>query len=166
MASSPHAPDFPGLLPLGLHLKTLEDLQDLCVTPFATSRTRATLMGNLQYVSKRLSDALLPIDLWIDGSFVTEKLDPRDIDVVARVPEHVYNSGNQTMLDALAWLTDDARQGDLSLDAYEFSDFPQNSPMYPLTRDQIKYWSDLFSGSRSGHYTKGIAVIQICGGVT
>lgn len=122
-------------------------------------------MGNLESTCARLAAASLPIDVWVDGSFLTEKLDPRDVDVVARIPARVYNSNSQTTRDTLAWFRDDARRDDLSLDAYEFRDFPQNSSMYPMTHSRVEYWTDFFGNSRSGRYTKGIAVVQICGGV-
>ncbi len=135
MTPSSHATDYPGLLPPGLHFKTLVNLRELCVTPFQRSSTRPNLMDSLESACKRLIDASLPIDLWVDGSFLTEKLDPRDVDLVARVPGHVYNSSSQAMRDALTWFTDDTRQDDLSLDDYEFADHPENSPMYPMACD-------------------------------
>ncbi len=122
-------------------------------------------MENLEHACDRLASVSLPAELWVDGSFLTEKLDPKDVDIVARIPGHVYNSGNQDMRDARTWFTDDARRTDLSLDAYDFPDHPQDSPMYPMARERIEYWMEIFSNGRTGQYTKGIAVIQICGGV-
>lgn len=78
----PTKSDFPPLLPEGLHTKVLDDLQSLCVDAFPLSSSRPRLMNGLRTLVRNLDGIGVHADLWIDGSFVTAKLNPEDIDVV------------------------------------------------------------------------------------
>jgi hypothetical protein len=43
---------------------------------------------------QRLVDAKIDGEIWADGSFLTEKIDPKDVDVIVRIDGHaVYDKG-------------------------------------------------------------------------
>ena len=72
-------PDFPGLLRAGFHVLTIGEVKQICVDPFALSKTRPQLQANLETLVSRFESSGIYCDLWVDGSFVTKKIDPEDI---------------------------------------------------------------------------------------
>ncbi|RUO18932.1 DUF6932 family protein [Aliidiomarina haloalkalitolerans] len=81
------------ILEPGIHDFELSEIGNHFLKDFVGSETRAPLIANLQTYVKYLSGLGASIELWIDGSFTTNKLNPNDIDLVVFSPE--------TELDAL-----------------------------------------------------------------
>ena len=68
-----------GLLPKGVHDCTLSEIElRFCWTP----RRRALFSGLQRFISDEIVPAGLHCPLWIDGSFVRNKPEPNDIDIV------------------------------------------------------------------------------------
>ena len=97
-------PDLPSLLPLGFHHLTMGNVEQGCVDLFPLSTIRATIFGGLVTFVQTLEAANVPGELWIDGSFLTDKINPKDVDVLLRVDGAVYNSGTQEQRDAIDWV--------------------------------------------------------------
>ena len=79
-------PDFPALLPPGIHAKTLREVYELAVAPFLGDARREELFRKLSVWSEALKAAGVMGKVWIDGSFLTEKPHPGDIDCVIWSP--------------------------------------------------------------------------------
>ena len=79
-------PDFPALLAPGLHNLTLADIQALAVDPFPSDAQRTGLYQNLMNWVGALNAYGVNGTLWMDGSFLTEKPSPSDIDCVLWYP--------------------------------------------------------------------------------
>jgi hypothetical protein len=100
-------PDFPALLAPGMHNLTLPALHALAVAPFAGDVRRADLFQKLTTWAGALQACGLGGTLWLDGSFLTEKPDPGDIDCVLWNPGWASPAGAtpaneqqvQTLLD-------------------------------------------------------------------
>lgn len=75
-------PDFPPMLPAGLHPFDLRSLEKLTVNDFPLSSRRPALFGSLEVYLQLLAATGLRASIWIDGSFMCSKLDPDDIDLV------------------------------------------------------------------------------------
>ena len=60
---------------------TLERLRDLTVAPLSASQRRTTLFSALDALVTNLILLSIPCELWINGSFLTEKLEPDDIEL-------------------------------------------------------------------------------------
>jgi hypothetical protein len=69
-------PDFPPLLPEGLHPTTIAELRELCVAGFPLSNGRERIMAGLEAVVQRLEQEGIVGDLWVDGSFMTQAIEP------------------------------------------------------------------------------------------
>lgn len=82
---------FTPLLPAGFHDFSEEMLENHFLSGFPGSATREKLIQGLQKYIKDLKSLKLPFELWIDGSFVTNKMNPNDIDLVVLIPEQVCN---------------------------------------------------------------------------
>lgn len=75
-------PDFPALLAPGVHVTTLPALQALAVAPFPLDAQRQDLYLKLTTWMAVLQAVGVGGILWIDGSFLTQKPGPGDIDCV------------------------------------------------------------------------------------
>lgn len=153
--------DFPALLPQGLHPKTWAEIEAMCVTGIPLSTSRPTLLAGLRALVDRLVAEGVVGDLWIDGSFVTQKLEPADVDIVLHLSPATFTGGTPTMQDFLRWIgsSDLAVRAQVKAqyhcDSYLCFDVP------PVPRD---YWERQFGRDRDGNL-KGIAVLPIPGGV-
>ena len=75
-------PDFPALLAPGLHTLTLPQLHALAVAPFPQDTRRQDLFDKLTTWAGAVHSAGARGKLWLDGSFLTQKPQPNDIDCV------------------------------------------------------------------------------------
>lgn len=101
----PSHQEYPPLLTAGFHSMSLDQVKALCVTPFEqTSTTRSLIMFGLVSMIGRLEYAMVQGEIWIDGSFVTEKIDPIDVDILLHVKADFYNNANTDQQEAVDWV--------------------------------------------------------------
>jgi hypothetical protein len=101
--------EYPPILPIGLHRMTLEELREICVNCFPDSTTRKTIMVGLEEVAQRLASVGIDVEIWVNGSFLTQKRDPRDSDMVVRVPIETYENGTNEQKAVLDWVKSNQR---------------------------------------------------------
>lgn len=78
-------PSYSFLLPEGMHICDLAEVEQKMVKPFATSTTRKPIFEGLgRYISDCQTHGISG-RIWLDGSFVTGKNNPGDVDVVSLV---------------------------------------------------------------------------------
>ena len=90
---------------------------------------------------------------WIDGSFVTKKENPADIDIV-------------TFVDFQVMLADDGglkkfhhplSKINYELDCYLVAEYPGNHKMHFSYKSDCAYWINLFSKTKQNHRQKNYA---------
>lgn len=94
--------------------------------------------------------------VWIDGSFLTEKLNPDDIDILLSIDVNEYNSMTLAQRQFFDWFRTNSLYDDYRLDNYGVvldRNVPEAEYMYA-------YWLKQFGFSR-GEHMKGVAVINI-----
>jgi hypothetical protein len=99
-------------------------------------------------------------ELWIDASFLTEKIDPKDADVVLVLPEDFENTATEEQLGIWDWW-DDTHNDPKSLfkcDTFSLPRIPVGDPDYPLYLAQEVRWKKFFGTSRQG-VSKGMGRI-------
>lgn len=74
--------DCPPLLKGGLHYWTIKQLKERAVLPFAKSINRWPLFDLLEVYLEALTKTGLLVEILVCGSFLTEKLDPDDLDIL------------------------------------------------------------------------------------
>ena len=157
---SSEKPEFRPLLEPGLHVMSLDDLENLTVNNFPLSTVRSKYMNNLRTLLTQLSNVDVIGEVWVNGSFLTEKIDPEDVDVLLRCPAAEHDNGARTKRSAIDWSVARERHEDLSCDAYLLPEYPVGDPLQ-ATSDQIReYWQYWFGTDRSGA-PKGIAVVRL-----
>lgn len=135
-----------------------QNCKKIFVDDFSTSKTRNSNWANfLRFHTDIEKASTFSVKHWIDGSFVTKKIDPGDIDVVSFV-----NSQNFTN----ALLQFDMNLSDpvcfvktlYNVDNYIVIDFEDTHPYYIKMQEQIKYWQEFFSSDRND---KPKAIIEV-----
>ncbi|MDX2305414.1 MAG: hypothetical protein NW226_21565 [Microscillaceae bacterium] len=104
----------------------LETLEYYFVTQFPNSKTRRRLFVNyLRYNERFRSRVTKRFVQWIDGSFVTQKQNPKDIDMVTFLDYRIFEA-QEPFLDKF-WTFNLEDQG---LDAYLLRLYPPEHPDY------------------------------------
>jgi hypothetical protein len=88
-----HKQEYPPLLAQGFHFLSAEGLRELCVSGFPDSKVRADIMAGFEAIRERALSLQIRGEAWIDGSFLTKKRDPRDIDFILLIDNNYYDSG-------------------------------------------------------------------------
>lgn len=142
--------------PAHAHLMNLQQVEILFVDAFPTSVTRPRLFNNfLQYID-RFQDEVFPyFEQWIDGSFVTQKLNPKDIDMVTFLDYRIWEKRSDTILDSF-WSFSLENEG---IDAYLVAVYPENHRHYPIYLSERALWRERFSSDRDS-YKKGFVELQ------
>jgi hypothetical protein len=84
--------EFPPLLAPGRHEMSRRELRQLCVEQFGHSTRRAKLFVELSDFIDDFSEIVPSFLCYIDGSFITTKLDPDDIDLHVVIEREVFES--------------------------------------------------------------------------
>ena len=116
-------------------------------------------MAGLRAMVDRLVAVGIRGDLWIDGSFLTTKTDPDDVDIVLELSQATTDNPSKAQANILSWFASvdatDVRQkrSDYACDCYLFV---AESGVGP----KRQYWLSQFGRDRHGN-SKGIAVLPI-----
>ncbi len=115
-------------------------------------------MEGLEVIIARIEDVRIAVEIWIDGSFLTEKLNPNDSDIVLRVPVAAYESGADEQRATIHWIGQNLRNAHLC-DSYFFFVYPDGDRRAVLGNEWHAYWLKQFGFSRGNDF-KGIAVVK------
>jgi hypothetical protein len=138
---------------------SVTDLRRICIETFPASKNRAPLLDALLVLLNDLASLAAPCTLWIDGSFLTEKPEPEDIDlsvcfdlsVFERFPENLQQVLNERL---------NGKTYHPLLDTYLLVSATRDHPMSDIYRQVEEYWIGWWSVSR-GNWLKGIADIRV-----
>ncbi len=144
---------------------SLEELYQFTVRNprFTLSRTREQIMRNLWIVAGQLQRWRIGGELWVDGSFLTEKIDPGDVDFVLVLPEGFVRGATPEQIAIIEWLCEDNKQPAkraLLCDAYSLYRVPAGDPDYADFVALDAYWKKQFGTSRDGK-RKGIISVAL-----
>lgn len=151
--------EYPPLLQAGFHTMTVAELRKLCVDRFPLSKRREPIMDGLEQVLGRLNATGITAEAWIDGSFLTEKLEPEDFDMVVRVTSADYALCTPAQMDVLDWLNSDLKAVFLC-DGYSFVEYEKDHSRAAIGEWMRAYWIRQFGFSRENEL-KGMAVVLL-----
>lgn len=119
-------------------------------------------MANVSQVIDRLITDAVVGDLWVNGSFLTEKIDPDDVDVVLRMEAAAYDFGTHQTQAAVDWLSGNLYASH-NVDSYVFFVWPPGHQHHAAGQSLHDYWLKQFGRSRptSGAIPKGIAELKL-----
>lgn len=145
-------PDFPPLYPAGFHKLSYGDAEKL----LATNIIRKKIWDRFTIIKNKLDSYNINYELWIDGSFSTEKEHPGDIDVVLRMSYNEIKGFTQECSKFVFYVTDAKNKQDVQ--SRYLSDI-----YFLLAHDDAKYnyWYGQFGLSHDRKTPKGIIVIEV-----
>ncbi|MBI6556540.1 hypothetical protein YA0850_29695 [Pseudomonas veronii] len=145
--------DYPPLLPGGIHDYTLDSLKPLAVDKFPDSARRKGLFGALGIYLEMLEATGFKGSAWIDGSFMCNKEEPEDIDLVL-----VYES------ESLDNISESARPVLNGLFDTLTIKTRFNLHVFQVRTDDergVEYWKRFFGTQRDEVTPKGLASIGV-----
>ena len=114
------------------------------------SRTRQGLLTNFITFLYQLQGTICPnFKVWIDSSFVSTKINPRDIDAVFILPYDVYER-KKSVLEHQVFIKE--FKFSKGLDLYYFADYPENHKRYFLSHLDHLYWQDVYGRTKPDAY--------------
>lgn len=156
-------PDFPCLYPVGFHPLTLQEVEKVCVTGFPLSSSRPGIFAGLKTFVERLEKDGVAGELWLDGSFLTEKIDPKDVDVILKVEGAVYDGGTPEQREAIDWVIANQKLT-LHCDSYVLFEYPEGHSLHDEFKWWYSWWHRQWGFSREDD-PKGIVVVLVAAGV-
>jgi hypothetical protein len=149
-------PEWPPLLPLGFHGLDAAARKRLCVDRFPESVTRPRILANLETLIVAVNRQAIAGHIWIDGSFLTEKLNPDDVDIALVVPRATVLAFSRAQRLFFDELSDKKLYDQYKLDSYGIAlDVGTDVGDYTLA-----YWLRQFGFSRDD-VPKGIVRISV-----
>lgn len=151
--------DHPPLLAPGRHFMTLSDVELLCVTPFqgsARSR-RERLFYGLEELAQDILRVGLRCRAFVDGSFLTVKPEPDDIDVLVSIDDDVMQdltTEQRILVDALNQL-----EYIVNIDTWAATSYPRGHQYFGTALD-IGNAGDAYGLEHSRVWLKGIVVLR------
>lgn len=143
---------------------TMQDVRGRCVDDFPLSQTRGVIMDGFVAVLQRLISVGIAGTMWVDGSFLTEKIDPEDVDLLLRISSDFYDNATLEQSTALFWFAREDLKTPYHCDCYVWVEFPPDHPAYMISEERREYWTRQYGLSRR-NVRKGIAVVDLPGGV-
>jgi len=103
-------------------------------------------------------------DLVIDGSFLTEEIDPDDLDFTLIVSPNFYETCSAEQRTILDWIGDDFSIKITHLcDCYLCVEYPEGHPEYFDGIQNRAYWINLYAKSVVYKRIRGVAIIRLEG---
>jgi len=135
------------------------------VTRFPRSDTRKKVMDGLRQVVSLIVKSGISCTMWTNGSFLTQEINPRDVDLVFLYPSHFADHGTPEQQALLEWLTSRVNEPKklYLCDTHAEPIFPDNHPQYYMVPDALEYWKRVYGRSVQKGEPKGIAVVEILG---
>lgn len=140
------------LIPEGNILSSLRELESQFVHTFPTSKTRK---NNYEKYLKYINDLKMllgekELKQWINGSFVTQVVNPNDIDLVTFIE---FEERDLYAKDLKKFEASGANEI-YGVDAYLLTVFPQDHPKHFLFQSDKTYWMNQFGRTRRDKYGK------------
>ena len=154
--------DLPGLLPNGIHELTVEQLIEIGVAHFPLSKNRPLIIDGFQKVYKMLKDEKIIGDLVVNGSFLTEEIEPKDIDWTLCVSSGFYEGSSPAQRKLMDWIRDEETiKEDYLCDCYLCVEYPEGHPEYFEGIQNRLYWTQMYRFSVVLKRERGIGVIHL-----
>ena len=150
-----------GYLTPGIHQAKISEVRLRFVVQFSRSNTRSAIFeGYERYITQLLAD-VSSAKQFLNGSFVSSKNDPGDIDIVTFADADMIDAlpyEAQLRLEAL--FDAESAKANYSCDAYFCPILPEGHPDHARTRASRKYWMGEFGYDRVDN-PKGIIEVSI-----
>lgn len=150
-----------GYLDAGLHQATLSDIKTHLVDTFPPTSTRLKVYKGYKRHTEELETFGFPINQFVDGSFVSSKKDPGDVDLLGiadRKTVDALPAAERQRLNKL--FLGEANKLDYECHTFFLASVPETDPAFAAFRATRKYWMGEFGFDRVDK-PKGILTLAI-----
>jgi hypothetical protein len=152
--------DYPPMLSPGRHFMSLTEVERLTAIAYTDAglAQRTELFLSLEALVQALLVAEIRCDVFVDGSFLTKKPRPDDVDVIVTVEHSIYEALSDEQMALLDSIN--ANQFGPNVDATAWVSYPREHPHHGTALDG----SNVFQGygvEHSGQWLKGFAVLRL-----
>jgi len=139
-----------------------KEFRDNFVLPFDQNSTRHQLFNHYEKYTQDFSERVTSnFSQWINGSFVSSKRNPGDIDIVSLID---YRVAEEKSLIIRSEFIGEAVSKKYGIDAYLLIIYPENHKLHSWTSTDLLYWNDWFGTSKmqkqQKRYPKGYLEIS------
>ncbi len=156
--------EYPPIFEPGFHNLTFLELKRICDDEFPLSKARAEITIGLEVMIARLEENGIVGTLWVNGSFLTKKINPKDVDLLLVINDEDHSKLSSTQHKVIDWFESKDRKASHYCDNYVSVEYPPSHPKHPIWEWLRAYWIRQFGFSR-GEDMKGIASIKIKGSI-
>jgi hypothetical protein len=116
-------------------------------------------MDGLEAVVAKLTAERIEGEVWIDGSFLTEKIDPDDSDIVVAVTGVFLSAATPAQKTLMNWIESNLK-GSHRCDSYLHVEYPAGHDLAGYSEWMRAYWIRQFGFSRGDDF-KGMALVRV-----
>ena len=122
---------------------TLSQFERIFVEEHGSESKRAKLFDNFKAFTTDFSEKISQkFTCWINGSFVSQKSSPRDIDFVILLDYQIVEE-KKAIIKSNFLNADSLKE--YNLDAYIVKIYPEEHDNYKYTKSDLSYWNDWFT---------------------
>jgi hypothetical protein len=140
---------------------SIEALETLVVEDFRYSNSRRELWKGLSFVINRLVDLKIPCEICINGSFLTKKNDPNDIDLLVDIQISVLDNADHEQGDFIERLADRFYKKSDHLDSFVIFSASEGHQAHAASEAQRLQFARDWGTFYVSKEPKGIAVIEV-----
>ncbi|MEO7859269.1 MAG: hypothetical protein ABIU05_02310 [Nitrospirales bacterium] len=124
-------------------------------------------MDDLEIIVKRLVFAGILGEIWVDGSFVTDKIDPSDVDILLMVDGKFFENASPEQKEIMKWVQANLKASHLC-DSNLWVEYDKKHPEYWSSEWFRAYWLKLFGfyndDGPNSYETKGMVrpILPLC----
>lgn len=154
--------DCPPLLQAGEHVRNIDQLRELCVARFPLSTTRYAIMDGFRKIVGMLEQQRIPCEVVVDGSYLTEEIDPDDIDFAVVVSPAFYENCTPEQRKLLDWIGDDRNiEREYLCDCYLCVEYkPEHDVWFEGIYDRA-WWISFWAKSVIYKRVRGVVIMRI-----
>jgi uncharacterized protein DUF6932 len=119
-------------------------------------------MSGLDQLIEQLENAEVTGELWVDGSFTTQKIDPEDVDLLLCVDGILYDVSPEEKRQVVDGFESPTLKTSHHCDSYVLREYPQGHLQHGESLWMRAYWIKQFGFSRDENF-KGILTLQVRG---
>jgi hypothetical protein len=131
------------LMPYDRIALSMEEFEAFFVNGFSDNSKRKELFSSYKaYIAAFQYEITPRFVQWIDGSFLTKKTSPRDLDFVTLLDFGIANEKSELLRSKFLFKASEQFFG---LDAYLVEVFPESHRNHFITKSDLAYWNSWFS---------------------
>jgi hypothetical protein len=145
----------------GRHQASPDEVEAEFVGAFPASQARRPLFDAWSTLSEAI-ERVVPLETqWVDGSFISSKIEPGDIDVVSHLDgpsmDELDNPAQMLLYSLVAGPLSKQLFG---CDSYWLAVYPEGHPARPVYDQALEYWDQQFGSDREGAPKGYIEVVR------